>query len=88
VRKVTPASVELPAQYRQAMHRLSHRRREVLERYVYRRMKPVEIAADLNITPGCARVHLHLAYKDLATLLGITNYKIVVELLKPLCQPR
>jgi RNA polymerase sigma factor (sigma-70 family) len=78
-----PRPLKLETQVQQAMRRLPARRREVLERHVFRKMKPTKIAADLDITPGCARVHLHLAYKELASLLGVPDYRTVISQLKP-----
>jgi RNA polymerase sigma-70 factor (ECF subfamily) len=66
--------------YAAALHALSNRRREVIERYVYRAMKPREIAAELRITPGNARAHLHYAFRDLESRLGLGRQEIVMEL--------
>lgn len=74
-----PAAPLMPEQYERAMRRLTPRRREVLERYVYRRMTPAQIAEDLSLTQGCVRVHLHLAHKELASLLEIDDHRIVVD---------
>jgi RNA polymerase sigma-70 factor, ECF subfamily len=64
----------------QAIQTLPVRRREVLVRQVERGLRPKEIAAELNISPNCARVHLNLAYTELAERLGIPREALIKQL--------
>ncbi|KOV80564.1 sigma-70 family RNA polymerase sigma factor [Nocardia sp. NRRL S-836] len=84
--KLTPprvpakSSITASMNFDQQLGSLSNRRREVLERYIYRGLMPYEIAGELRITPGCARVHVSLGLTDLAKRLGISRNSLVDQI--------
>ena len=65
----------------EAMAMLPSRRREVLERQVYRGLKPGMIAQELGITANCARVTLSKALTEVAQRLNVDK-PTVLDMIK------
>lgn len=62
-----------------AVRRLTLRRREVVERYAEGKSH-AQIAAELRISPGCVRVHLHNAVADLMQALDADRDAVLAQL--------